>query len=259
MIISILAPKGGVGSSTLAVLLARARARSEKVLLVDAAGDRSLDLYTDTAHLLSGSYAGSIDDSAVTCRDLENLQVLRVEPGDGSLWPVLADELRSLEGTDVILDHGSAGEGEVAPLSFSDRTIVVLTQDNQVLRAADRLMGELRKQGREAAFIINMREDRDPTQLGGLEEIFDLFEEDHLGSISFQHGVRFAVNTGFTEALPEKTLQEAAELAAGIFGLPGSAPSLEPVAAFEESSAEAERPRSVLEGIRSFFRSFRKG
>lgn len=259
MIVSIVAPKEGVGSSTLAVILARSRARMGKVLLVDAARDRSLDLYTNTAHLLSSAYSGSIADSRVDCRDLEHLMVLRLEPDDEFLHRIFAEEAGILEDTDVIVDHGSPREGDEALLSKSDQILLVLTQDNQVLRAADRLLGELRNKGLEASFIINMFQDKDPAFLAGQDEIFDLFEEEYMGSVSFHSEIRIAVNTGFTKALPENSQSEGRELAEKIFGPEEAMPSLESLAALEESLEKANNPPSVLEGIQSFFRRFRKG
>lgn len=259
MIISMLAPKGGVGSSTLAVLMARARARTGNVLLVDAAGDRSLDLYTGTAHLIAGPYAGSIAETAVVCRPLDSLRLIRLETSKGSQWEALTEELKGLPDTDVILDHGSWEGADVAPLTASDKVLVVLTQDSQVLRAADRLVGELRDLGIQPALIVNMLEEKDPSELGSLEEIYDLFEEDHVGSFGFQHELRFAVNTGSMEAVPKETLEEAAALTEKIFGSSASAITEDTAPGPEGASAEAEPSPGVLAGIRSFFRRFRKG
>lgn len=265
MILSILAPKGGVGSSTTAVLLARAKAQSGKVLLVDAAEDPSLDLYTGTAQLVSESFTGSIPEAEVFARDSSTLSVLRLEPGNDEHWKSLEEALLLLQDTDVILDLGVPGNEAVRMISFSDEVTVVLTQDNQVLRAADLLLGDLRKEGLEASFIVNMLEDKDPAILGGLEDIFELIEEDHLGSVRFHHDLRYTMNTGSFQSLSGEILQEFDELAARIFGTAVVSDEDVPAGTEEKilrethEAPEEERPLSVLEGIRSFFRSFRKG
>lgn len=197
MIISILAPKGGVGSSTLAVLTAVCKAQTARVLVIDAAPDPSLDLYTSTENQVAEAFNGRLSDSALPVRDQSDLWTARVE---AALLPdkrALSEQL--LEGgySEVIIDFGVVSPEDLPKvIQISDEILVVLTQDNQVLRRADHLLAQIRRQGGRAGFIISRLETRDNRELGDADEIYGLLEEDCYGSVRYEHSLRYIMNQG---------------------------------------------------------------
>lgn len=278
MVITFLAPKGGVGSSTMAALAAWEVSLREKVLLVDAASDPSLDIFTDTAHLVSAPFTGSIQDVSVVPRERENLQILRFPPDAN--FEKLASEFAKLQDTWVILDAGVPNDSNLREiLKFSQWNVVVLNQDNQVLRSADDLLGRIRRMGGRAVLFINRQEARPPSELGDMDEIYSLFEEDCLGILANEPKIRILTNTGKLDQLPEKAREE---IQAFLDRIRGEAedtrtrpmadntnemsplseegdPSSDPTPMAETASSDEVKSHSVLEGIRAFLHGFRKG
>ena len=195
MIISIAAPTGGVGSSTFALLLTQERAKLFKTLLVDLSADPALDLYSGTAHIVPQEFNGNLKECSVELQDF----------GDAKLARVRLDQLALLEhiqennekNLDIILDVGRPNGQTIEFLATEKIPLVlVLTQDNAVLRAGDELLGQLRHAGVESGFIISKKDDCDPSKLADLDEIFDLIEEDFYGSISWEPKLRIQMNQG---------------------------------------------------------------
>lgn len=251
MILTLISPKGGVGASTVALMLARAW--QAPLILVDAAADPALDLYTGTEHHLQEPYSGSLTASAWELETSPGLSLVRVEPEQ---LPALAAELPT--GTDVLIDLGVAGPEGLAFLNAtSARVLVVLTQDNQVLRAADALLGRLRQSGIRAGFILNRFEARDVNELADLDEIFGLIEEDFYGSIDQADGLRILLNQGRGEAIPTELMDQARTIRDRI-----CQGTEEPIAAPDASAAAPPDapapPTGVLARIRRFVTNFGK-
>lgn len=273
MIISFLAPTGGVGSTTLAVLAASFRAAGGRVLLVDGAPDPAVDLYTSTENSLPETQGGRLTQGAVPVRWTGGLSCVRRSISALPGKEALLAELFAGGYTDCILDAGVTDPFELETvLALSDKVVVVLTQDNAILRASDRLLGEIRALGGRAGFLINKWEARDPAELGDTEEIFDLIEEDYYGSVSLEPGLRYLMNQGrpeqaLADRLPElKALWEQLKATIESEDEPEDVPDDEPEtqAGLSDGAAGESTPTpageeapvrdGVLQRIRSFFR-----
>lgn len=207
MIISIAAPKGGVGSSSFALLLTRERGKVSNTVLVDMSADPALDLYSGTAHILAPEFNGSLHECSVELQGTANAKRARLRPDQLSLLN-LAEEGKEND-SDFILDLGRPSEETISFLAKEKiPLILVLTQDNSVLRAGDELLGQLRNAGVDSSFIISMQDERDPLELADLDEIFGLIEEDFYGSISWQPELRIYMNQGKPELVSQKIQEE---------------------------------------------------
>lgn len=251
MILALISPKGGVGSSTLSVMLAGAW--QAPLFLVDAAVDPALDLYTGTEHLLPEPYNGDLAASAMELENLPGIALVRIEP---ELLPVLAGELPS--DTDVLIDLGMPGPEAMNFLSTTAaQSVVVLTQDNQVLRAADALLGKLHHSGIRAGFILNRFEAKDTDELADLDEIFGLFEEDFYGAIDQTDSLRILLNQGRGEAIPPVLMDQARAIRDHFS--PGNEPA---IASASSAPAPTDPPAApstgVLARIRRFVTNFGK-
>lgn len=260
MIIFFTSAKGGVGSSTLSALLAKERSSAGRVVLVDAARDPSLDLYTSSEHLVQEPYSGSLSGSAIPLDEAQRLCLVRLEP-DKLSQVSLEEELSSGLFSDFIFDLGQPDEtalGFLQQMGPEGEVLVVLTQDNEVLRAADRLLGSLRNLGIDARFIVNKMEERDAQELADLDEIFSLLEEDYLGFVRYDHSLRYEMNRGKLEEVASGIRVNVAALNDKLNGeKQGSDQMSQPAAAVPEQTEE--RPDGVLSKIRKFFRNFGKG
>ncbi|UUM13177.1 hypothetical protein NQU17_06370 [Clostridiaceae bacterium HFYG-1003] len=264
MNISILAPKGGVGSSTLAVLLANVRSLYRPMILVDAAPDPSLDIYTATDHLMPES-AENLTEQAVAWA--ENCRRIRLEAEEiqAQLPPFLG-----IEHQDLIIDWGVPTEDAIHFLAGNPmEVIVVLTQDNQVLRSADRLLGRLRQAGIRCRFVISHLQEADAADLADLDEVFDLVEEDYLGAIPWNPALRIQMNRGNLaeldqsvqtnlEQINERIEEQAADSDEDVdTTIEEENPELPEGTA---APVETEQAGSgVLSNIRRFFKNFGKG
>ncbi|MFZ2257714.1 MAG: hypothetical protein WAV55_06190 [Clostridiaceae bacterium] len=209
MIISFLAPRGGVGSSTLAVLTASHRALTQRILLIDAAPDYSIDLYTSTENSVPNYYSETHQLSDESVRGMDNCWVARIDPDRPLHLEEFGAWLQTDRISDVIIDFGVASNKALElALAISDKLIVVLTQDNPVLRASDHLLGKIRSTRGDAGFIINQWEARDISELGDQEEIFSLLEEDCVGVVSYDHNLRFLMNQGKPLEVPHHVAAE---------------------------------------------------
>ena len=277
MIISYLAPKGGVGSSTLALLTAVQQATDRSVLLIDAADDPSMDLYTSTENSVPQTSFEELSRTRSAVRDIDRLILVRLEPAAIPDRIGLENWLEEEGISEVVIDWSAlTDESLIRAITISDKLIVVLTQDNSVLRAADRLLGTIRSGGGQAGFIINQWEDRDVRELGDRAEIFDLIEEDYYGSLSFDHELRFAMNRGKPLEVSSKIAAEIQEICAKIYQIPDfdddPAAEEDPLCVDQAVSEVPDEPspeehptaleqlpqrEGVIARIRSFFRSGR--
>lgn len=249
MIISFLAPKGGVGSSTLAILTAACQSGGQKVLLIDAAEDPSIDLYTSTENSVVEPYFEGFGQSAGPVRGIENLRLAQVAPDEMPDLAVLKNRLELDQIAEAVIDWGApTSQALNRAVALSDRLIVVLTQDNTVLRAADRLLGTVRNTGAAVGFIINQWEDRAVQELGDREEIFSLLEDDYYGSLSYDHSLRFVLNQGKPLEVSGLITGEIQEICAKIYQIPApEVAGADEDVPQEDGSAEST-PRDDLPG-----------
>lgn len=259
MILCIASPKGGVGSSSFAVLLAREWASAAPVVLIDAAADPSVDLYTATEQLLTVPYQGDLAASRLDLDEPAGLSLVRIETAD-LMKAALPDE-------DCIIDLGVPGQAALDFLKARDaRLILVLTQDNAVLRAADKLLGRCRDEGIRCGFVIDQLEDREPSELADLDEIFGLLEEDFYGPVSLDHDLRILFNQGRFLQAPEPIREQVRVIAASLQAGEeadgeGEAAAEDEAGAGAAAAAEVAQPvpDGVLSRIRRFFQNFGKG
>lgn len=279
MIISIAAPKGGVGSSTFALLLTQERAKLSKTLLVDLSSDPALDLYSGTAHIVPPEFNGNLKECSVELQGMGDTNLVRVSPDQLALLNLT--EKANKKDLDMVLDVGRPNEQIIGFLAKEKiPLILVLTQDNAVLRAGDELLGQLRHAGVESGFIISKKEVFDPSELADLDEIFDLIEEDFYGSISWDSDLRIHMNQGKPEQVSQEIKEEVQKInreldSALMHSLDGTH-TLNQIEASEEKETLDEKEvfgeeetldgtegvnksGNVLSKIKKFFQNFGKG
>lgn len=195
MNIAIAAPRGGVGSSTFAVLLARHWGGRSDTLLLDGAPDPSLDLYTGTSHQILPDFNGNLSECLIPLEDMGRTKLAVIDPSQ--LIRLDLSTQKKPSGSDLIIDVGTPDDEVIAFLAANEiPVILVLTQDNTVLRAADSLLGTLRRSGVRCGFVVSFHEDRNPQELADLDELFSLLEEDFYGVIPLSADLRIQMNQG---------------------------------------------------------------
>lgn len=215
MINSILSAGGGAGGTTTGILLAEQIIRKGgKCLTVDARSIRKADICLSLENLILGVYEGRGEISGYIYGENDSLpHYLAVDGdvlnGDISSETAFRESLEELKNQydEVIL---FADEDLIlrSP-EWADRIIVVLTQDQAVLRTADKIITDLKNAGadEEKIFIIinkweNTPEGSDTAFLSGEEDIYSLFEEEVLGRIPFNQSLRLFSDSGKREFIP---------------------------------------------------------
>lgn len=277
MIISIAAPKGGVGSSTFALLLTQERAKFFKTLLIDLSTDPVLDLYSGTDHIVPPEFNGNLNECSVELQGVGNVKLARVRPDQLALLN-LTEEANKKD-LEIIMDVGRPNEKTIEFLAKEKiPLILVLTQDNGVLRAGDELLGQLRDAGVESSFIISKKEDLDPSELADLNEIFDLIEEDYFGTISWDSDLRIHMNQGKPDQVSNQIKEEIGKInkkldstlmknkddTINLDSIEASAENSLGEETFEETDISSQEeilgePGNVFSKIKQFFQNFGKG
>ncbi|PKK40253.1 hypothetical protein ABB02_00464 [Clostridiaceae bacterium JG1575] len=208
MIVCIYSAKEGVGGSTLAVLLAALRAASHPTILLDAGEMPSHDIYTKQDQKIRPDFQGD-PGTLTTPRGFSKLRTGRVAPTKESLELILPFLLQERSKEEWIFLDGAPDFWRPALQAQQGLpALVVISQDNTVLRSADRLLGEFHRSGRSATLIINQWEE---TSSDFMEDLYRLFEEEVLGTLPRVGALRSALNQGelaIALTLMERPLQE---------------------------------------------------
>lgn len=200
MILRFTSVNGGSGSSTILTLIShRLVFKGNSVAVVDLADSKFQDIYL--------GFDLEINN------ELSEVEETNFIDEEGKSYPILYnadinDDIGVINEKLEILDRhfdfilidsgtftGNALENNTELKSHAD--ILVITQDNGSIRAADRVINSYDSDRiSKVKFLINKFIEADINDMASVNDIFNIIEVDYLGSVSYSPDLRFSVNKG---------------------------------------------------------------
>lgn len=209
MKIAFISSKEGTGASTLSNMFSSYISNKEnKTLLIDSNEIKSQDLLLSVENELVNipSFVNEIDNSIIESRYNENLFLLKVK-NFNDMNSLIEDGLfeiinKSYENIILDVNYNEIKNNDkfIKELFKLDDLILVINQDNEVLRISDKILTHLSKKAldfniqKEISILINKFEDAE--ELANEDEILDLFPNDYLGKINYSNKIRLNANKG---------------------------------------------------------------
>lgn len=212
MILRFSSVNGGTGSSTILTLIShRLVFKGNSVAVVDLADSKFQDIYLGF-DLEINNELSEVEETNFIDGEGKSYPIL-YNAGVNDTIGVINEKLEILERhfDFILIDSGTfsgnALENNRELKSHAD--ILVITQDNGSIRAADRVINSYDSDRiSKVKFLINKFIEADINDMASVNDIFNIIEVDYIGSVSYSPDLRFSVNKGKTNESSEVLMLE---------------------------------------------------
>ncbi|GEM_PF-6319402 len=200
MILRFTSVNGGSGSSTILTLIShRLVFKGNSVAVVDLADSKFQDIYLGF-DLEINNELSEVEETNFIDEESKSYPILYDADVNDTIG-VINEKLEILDRhfDFILIDSGTftgnALENNTELKSHAD--ILVITQDNGSIRAADRVINSYDfDRISKVKFLINKFIEADINDMASVNDIFNIIEVDYLGSVSYSPDLRFSVNKG---------------------------------------------------------------